>query len=975
VLRFARGASHTQAAARWPRHQADILLALQHFVGLIWLAAMLAVTGSVSGAAISVTSLEPTNGSRSVCADTLLRIRFDDSASLGTNGVIRIYQSGGVLVDTIDLARNATNGSQPRTFGGDLCNAYPVRVVGHTATVYPNPGKLPYNRTYYVTVDPHVFPGFTGISNANAWRFKTKASGPAAGSDYLVVAPDGSGDFCTVQGAVDFVPANNTNRVYINLRNGTYTEIVRVKAKHNLMFRGQNRKRTVLSYPNNDRINPGTATRARVNLQANDVVFEHLSLSNSTPSGGSQAEALRINGARCVVNECDIHSHQDTLLVNSPGNTAYVRNSLVEGDTDFVWGGGTVVFEGCEVKALGGGYLCQMRTPAGQHGAVFLDCRLSAAPGVSGYWLARIDPDVYPNSAVAFVNCSMAPHIAAAGWKLSGIGPTNALRFSEYQSIGTNGAAIEVSARAAFSHQLGESQAAQLRNLSHVLGGWLPRLPAPAFPGAEGAGARALGGRDGDVYYVTTLADSGPGSLRHGVDTAPASGRTILFKVSGTIELDSALQLRKRRITIAGQTAPGDGICLKNHPLRIHGDDVVVRHIKSRLGTDRMQEDDAVTIWEGVNVIVDHCSASWSVDEVLSATGDTDNLTVQWCCITEALDRSIHSKGPHGFGSLIAPYGPACFSFHHNLYAHNRSRNPRPGGRNGATLLFDFRNNVIYDWGYFAGYSAGTNEATDMNYVGNYLVKGPGSTKNFAFDGGGLTTRIFQSGNKIDLNLNGVLDGTDLGWGMFTGDYVAQPDAFVAGGPSTDSADVALQRVLSQAGSRPWNRDAADLRVTRDVPGGTGGFVDTPAGAGGYPILDSTIAPVDADGDGMPDFWESALGLDLAVADGDADPDGDGYTNLEDYLNWLAAPHGVTTFNTPVVLDLNTLNGGRTNLAYTLSGVTNGTVSLLVDGHTARFVPADKFTGRAAFDFSFTHSGTMVSQTVGLCVSGALPRN
>ena len=286
------------------------------------------------------------------------------------------------------------------------------------------------------------------------------------------------------------------------------------------------------------------------------------------------------------------------------------------------------------------------------------------------------------------------------------------------------------------------------------------------------------------------------------------------------------------------------------------------------------REDDAITVWNGIYVILDHCSASWSVDEVLSCTGKTDNLTTQWCYVTEALDDSIHSKGPHGFGSIVASYLPARLSWHHNLYAHNQSRNPRPGSYDGSTISFDFRNNVLYNWGYFCGYSAGSPEATDMNYVGNYLVKGPGSTTDSAFRGGGASTRIHQSGNKIDLNKNASFDGTDTGWSMFSGTYTQQASAFDFNQTNTtETADLALQRVLSQAGAMPWNRDTKDSAIAANVVAGTGGFVDTTAEAGGYPTLASTTSPPDNDLDGMPNNWESAFGSDPNVANHNADAD------------------------------------------------------------------------------------------------------
>ncbi|MFO1530310.1 MAG: pectinesterase family protein [Kiritimatiellia bacterium] len=208
---------------------------------------------------------------------------------------------------------------------------------------------------------------------------------------------------------------------------------MRVAGKHNLAFRGQNRRLTTLAYANNSNLNPSTTTRPLCNIAANDVSFDNLTLGNSTP-GGSQAEALRVNGQRCVVNNCDLHSYQDTLLVNSASDSAYFLNSRVEGNGDFIWGSGRVVFQGCEIKSLAGGYVCQMRNPAGQAGAVFLDCRFTRLAGVGNVVLARVDPNTYPASNVSLVDCALDAHITAAGWLLNAAGPVDALRFEEHRS-------------------------------------------------------------------------------------------------------------------------------------------------------------------------------------------------------------------------------------------------------------------------------------------------------------------------------------------------------------------------------------------------------------------------------------------------------------------------------------------------------------------------------------------------------------
>lgn len=477
---------------------------------------------------------------------------------------------------------------------------------------------------------------------------------------------------------------------------------------------------------------------------------------------------------------------------------------------------------------------------------------------------------------------------------------------------------------------------------------WL--FAPPAFPGAEGAGSAALGGRGGDVYYVTTLSDSGSGSLREAINTA-SGPRTILFKVSGNIELNSTLNLNRSRITIAGQTAPGDGVCLQDYSLYVSADDVVVRHIRSRLGTNKLAEADAIWINDGNNIIVDHCSTSWSVDETFSITRTVTNFTLQWCYITESLNNSIHEKGAHGYGGIVSSDLNSTYSIHHNLYAHHNSRNPRLGSGNGAVFRLDFRNNLLYNWGNRAGYSGGSSEFAEMNYVANYLVAGPSKAYNYAFQGGATTTTIYQLNNRIDLTLNGLVDGINSGWGMFSGSYTPTATAFAVPAVPTDSAAVAYQRVLAQAGAMPWRRDGADVRVTDTVRTLTGQIIDDITQVGGWPTLSSATPPTDTDNDGVPDYWEEALGWDPGVPNNNH-VNADGYTDLEWYLNWLADPHAVCAGDGEVDVDLQAINGGVTNLTFTVANGTNGTVALLGDGYTARFTAAPGFSGLAHFTFT-----------------------
>lgn len=484
-----------------------------------------------------------------------------------------------------------------------------------------------------------------------------------------------------------------------------------------------------------------------------------------------------------------------------------------------------------------------------------------------------------------------------------------------------------------------------------------------AFPGAEGAGANTIGGRGGDVYYVTTLTDNNsPGSLRYGISTAPAGGRTICFKVSGNIVLNSTLTVNKPRITVAGQTAPGDGICFQNYSFNISANEVIVRHLRSRLGTNALQEADCMWISSGTNIIVDHFSASWSVDEVLSASRDVSNLTVQNCFITEALNNSIHVKGSHGYGGILSSDNWTTFSYLRNLYAHNRSRNPRIGSSQDTnspnTLRLDFRNNVIYNYGDRAGYTGGDPEACEVNYVNNYCIKGPSSTYNFILDGGTTAAHFYQSGNLIDLNLNGLLDGANTGWGMFSGTYLQFGSPFSVPAATTESAPVAYQRVVALSGAMPWRRDSNDQRVAQTVRQQNGIIIDAVAQVGTWPTLNATTPPADTDSDGMPDYWELANGLNPNNAADRNTIDASGYTKLEVYLNWLADAHALCDRNGQVDVDLRTATGGATNLTYTVAPDDNGTVSLLGDGYTARFSAAANTNGRANFTFTATGNGT-----------------
>lgn len=436
----------------------------------------------------------------------------------------------------------------------------------------------------------------------------------------------------------------------------------------------------------------------------------------------------------------------------------------------------------------------------------------------------------------------------------------------------------------------------------------------PAFPGAEGFGRYARGGRGGDVYYVTNLNDSGPGSLRYGIQSAEGP-RNILFAVSGTIPLESRLEIDKPYLTIAGQTAPGDGITVRNHELRIAADHVVLRYIRSRPGDLNGIELDAIRIGSGSHIIIDHCSASWGIDETLSSSShQVDSLTVQWCIISESLHDSAHGKGPHGMGGVIRAWRQ---TYHHNLFAHHNSRPPKIAWRH--FIQADFRNNVIYNWGSLGPYDGSSAHA---NWVNNYYKPGPGTHPN-------VKDLIFRIDNKKEQREQSNIE--ELALFYINGNYVeGSPDVtgnnwlgVRFGGTPGFNEDINLTRtpfdyppvagettaqeayydVLSQAGAS-LSRDATDRRIVEEVRSGSAtygyqdhllaagegphGIINSQVDVGGWPELRSTEAPPDSDGDGIPDWWEQKMGLNLHnPSDGPQDRNSDGYTNLEEYLHWL----------------------------------------------------------------------------------------
>jgi hypothetical protein len=412
----------------------------------------------------------------------------------------------------------------------------------------------------------------------------------------------------------------------------------------------------------------------------------------------------------------------------------------------------------------------------------------------------------------------------------------------------------------------------------------------PAFPGAEGAGSTTPGGRGGRVLFVTTLADSGPGSFRSACE---AEGpRIVVFRVAGTIALRSPINVRNPYLTIAGQSAPGDGVCLRDNTFGISTHDVVVRFLRSRLGDETKREADCIDLNNGArNCILDHCSATWSIDECLSTSGVNADCTIQWCLIGESLNRSKHAKGAHGYGSLARANGP--MSWHHNLWIHNDARNPRLGdnyGRDGRNPSFDVRNNVMYGFGGTA--SGLTQGKFTVNYVGNYLRPGPGSRAKTPITIGTPSELVFHLAGNLwepDPALSeekyfSLLEAEGRRQVTLSEKPFTMPPV------TTVSAREAYELVLASVGASRPVRDAVDTRLIRQVRDRTGELINSQSEVGGWPDLKSGSLPVDSDNDGIPDAWEIARGLNPKEASDNSRVLTSGYTAIEEYLNELARP-------------------------------------------------------------------------------------
>ena len=654
------------------------------------------------------------------------------------------------------------------------------------------------------------------------------------------------------------------------------------------------------------------------------------------------------------------------------GSTADVTTILFAADTTSTATTKNAVLNGFELDTSNATRVASSPTPADADEHVAADSgsvTLSWTPAASGIATSR---DVYFGTDLSAVSAATrtSPEFrgnqTALTWQATGLSShlTYYWRIDEIDSAGTAKGTV-----------------------------WYFRPRHLAFPGAEGYGRFSRGGRGGKVVHVTSLADYTTtdtpvvGTLRYAIEqeTGP---RTIVFDVSGLITLESRLTLNSPYVTIAGQTAPGKGITLRKYTMGLSGaKDVIIRHLRSRPGNISGTTIDGMGMQGSSHCIIDHCSISWSLDEAFSSRS-AQNITLQRTLISEALNAAGHQNYPvgteHGYAASI---GGDIGSFHHNLLAHNYGRNWSLAGGLDASATFagrlDITNNVVYNWG------ARTTDggAMEVNFVNNYYKPGAGTTHvpyaltmnhedNFAG-----SQRAYFAGNVMP----GHFDETNqtagrrsiVGSGVPTPTYetfVSAPffDSHIA----TQSAADAYKRVLSDVGANRPLIDDHDARIIRETLDGTftyrgsvtnkAGFPDSQADVGGwenYPEL-TRAADFDTDRDGLPDWWETVKGLNKNSTAGDfteanADPDNDGYTQLEDYLNWIASPNTQVAKNASVQIDLSQLTRGYTaSPVHAVSTPQNGTVTLGSDGKTATFTPTANFSGLASFTFTVTDSAS-----------------
>ena len=809
----------------------------------------------------------------------------------------------------------------------------------------------------------------------------------------LTVSKDGSGDYTTVQAAIDAVAEGETATIMVKA--GTYEGMVKVGLRTKpstkcISLIGEGMDKTIITAANGkNNIGSGKDVRdyATLGVFAPDFYAQDICIQNTGGKTAGQALALHMDGDRSTFYRCKITGYQDTHRTKK-GVRSYYKECVIEGATDYIYAGGTCWFEHCTLNCVAGGYITAPEdityyTTASDGttkiwlGFIFNECTLTKASGVSDKSVSLGRCWGAEKCGSMFLNCQLNNIIKAAGWETMGGNDGTKSYYAEYKS--KNGTALaDISNRISWSHQLTDADYEKVNTWAKVdaaccaintsLTAFDPESVieahkttddyAPvenkllAFPTARGFGKYVSGGRGCKVVEVTNLEDDpknpSEGSLRWALTVAGKENATIVFRVSGVIKIQpNAQKVRDLRanlknVTIAGQTASGEGILIRGGKMNFGGsDNLIIRNLRFRIGdideadlakpTDsRFIKGAGFGLENAKNVIIDHCCFGWSGEENMTMY-DNHFTTVQWCIVHEGLYDAGHQKGNRSYANQ---WGGSPATYHHNLLAHNYNRSSRLNGASSTTedrnVFMEYFNNVNYNWGkknscYGGENEAGTYSSHECNFVGNYYKPGPSTPSGSYF----MELSAARSGKTLNPNpsrwyfadnvMEGSSSATNDNWSAIhnnTSYTVAGMKSETLVYPSaevtrldkckfddydlyrtpTESAEEAYEHVLAKAGT--INRDQTEQRVVNEVRNkqaqykGTtlnkAGFIDSPDDAEGWPTYASATPVVDNDHDGMADDWELAHGFNPADAeDGKLVVSAEGYTALEVYLNSL----------------------------------------------------------------------------------------
>ena len=815
----------------------------------------------------------------------------------------------------------------------------------------------------------------------SAWAQKT-----------FTVSKDGSGDYTTIQAAIDAVAEGEEATIMVKA--GTYEGMVKVGKRtkastKRISLIGEGMDKTIITAANGkNNIGSGKDVRdyATLAVFAPNFYAQGICIQNTGGKAAGQALALHMDGDCSAFYRCKIAGYQDTHRTKK-GVRSYYKECVIEGATDYIYAGGTCWFERCTLNCVAGGYITApeditVYTTAEDGtkmwlGFIFNECTVTKASGVSDKSVSLGRCWGEEKCGSMFLNCQLNNVIKAAGWETMGGNDGTKSYYAEYKS--KNGSALaDVSNRISWSHQLTDADYqkvntwakvdAAYRAINTSASAFDPESViaahmttddyAPvenkllAFPTARGFGKYVTGGRGCKVVEVTNLEDDpknpSEGSLRWALTVAGKENATIVFRVSGVIKIQpNAQKVRDLRaslknVTIAGQTAPGEGILIRGGKMNFGGsDNLIIRNLRFRIGdideadlakaTDsRFIKGAGFGLENAKNVIIDHCCFGWSGEENMTMY-DIHFTTVQWCIVHEGLYDAGHQKGARSYANQ---WGGSPATYHHNLLAHNYNRSSRLNGASSTTedrnVFMEYFNNVNYNWGkknscYGGENEAGTYSSHECNFVGNYYKPGPSTPSGSYF----MELSAARSGKTLNPNpsrwyfadnvMEGSSSATSDNWSAIhnnTSYSVAgmKSETLVYPSPEvtrldkcsfddydlyrtpTESAEEAYQHVLDRAGT--INRDQTELRIVNEVRNkqaqykGTtlnkAGFIDSPDDAEGWPTYAAATPVVDNDHDGMADDWEVAHGLNPAdPEDGKHVASAEGYTALEVYLNSL----------------------------------------------------------------------------------------